>query len=82
MEIAVKLFGPAAQRVAAREVRVTLNGERAACAALKKALAQAHPALAEVIAASRLAVNYEFAADDDVVSGGDEVALIAMVSGG
>jgi molybdopterin converting factor small subunit len=82
MQVAVKLFGPAAQRVGAREVRVTLEGERATCQALRAALARAAPALGEILPMSRFAVNQEFAGDDDLVSGGDEVALIAMVSGG
>ena len=82
MQVVVKLFGPAAQRVGAREVRVMLAAERATCGALRAALAEAAPVLGDLLPASRFAVNQEFAADDDSVSGGDEVALIAMVSGG
>ena len=82
MRVTIKLFGPAAQRVGTREVGVTVEGERASCAAVKRALEAATPALADVIPASRLAVNHEFAGDDDTVAPGDEVALIAMVSGG
>jgi molybdopterin converting factor small subunit len=82
MQVAVKLFGPAAQRAGSREVRVMLEGDRATCAALRAALAAAAPALADLLAASRFAVNHEFAGDDDPVGAADEVALIAMVSGG
>lgn len=78
----VKLFGPAAQRAGTRQVRLTLVGDSATCAAVKSALSAAAPALADVLPASRLAVNHEFAADDAPVSAGDEVALVAMVSGG
>jgi molybdopterin converting factor small subunit len=80
--VVVKLFGPAAQRVGAREVRVTLDDGHATCAVLRAALAKAAPALRDILAASRFAVNQEFAGDDDAVSADDEVALIAMVSGG
>ena len=82
MVVTVKLFGPAAQRVGAREVPLTLPGERVSCAQLRAALAAARPAIADLLPASRFAVNQEFAADEDGVSAGDEVALIAMVSGG
>ena len=82
MRVTVKLFGPAAQRAGAREAAVTLEPGRATCGDVKLALTRAVPAVADLIPASRLAVNQEFAADDDVVSSGDEVALVALVSGG
>ena len=82
MQVAVKLFGPAAQRVGAREVSVVLADDRATCASLRAALAEAAPALGDILPASRFAVNQEFAGDDDPVCAADEVALIAMVSGG
>ena len=82
MQVAVKLFGPAAQRVGSREVRITLEGERPTCQDLRAALAHAQPSLGDMLPASRFAVNQEFAGDNDPVRAGDEVALIAMVSGG
>ena len=82
MRVTVKLFGPAAQRAAAREAVVTLEPGRATCGHLKSALARTVPAIADLVPASRFAVNQEFAADDVVVSADDEIALIAMVSGG
>ena len=82
MRVTVKLFGPAAQRAGAREVTVATGEGPATCAQLKAALARATPQIADLLPASRLAVNQEFAADEDVVSAGDEIALIAMVSGG
>ena len=82
MRVTVKLFGPAAQRAGAREVAVTLDGQRATCGGLKAALGRQVPAVADLLPASRFAVNQEFAADEDEISPDDEVALIAMVSGG
>ena len=82
MQVVVKLFGPAAQKAGAREVRVALDADRPTCASVRAALARAEPRLAGIVQAARLAVNHEFAGDDDRVSPGDEVALIAMVSGG
>ena len=82
MEVSVKLFGPAAQRTGARELRVTLEADRPTCAAIRAAMARAEPRLAGLLQTGRLAVNHEFAGDDDRVAPGDEVALIAGVSGG
>jgi molybdopterin converting factor small subunit len=82
MQVPIKLFGPAAQRAGSREIRVTLEGERPTCQDLRAALARAAPALGDMLPVSRFAVNQEFAGDDDPVRSGDEVALIAMVSGG
>ena len=82
MVIAVKLFGPAAQRVGAREVHVALDQDHATCRAIRAALAESAPAMGELLPASRFAVNHEFAGEDDPVRAGDEVALIGMVSGG
>jgi molybdopterin synthase catalytic subunit len=82
MQIAVRLFGPAAQRAGSRELRVTLEADRPTCAAVRAAMARAEPRLAGLLQTGRFAVNHEFAADDDRVSPGDEVALIAGVSGG
>ena len=82
MRVTVKLFGPAAQRAGAREAVVTLPQGGETCAALRAALAEQVPAIADLLAAGRVAVNQEFAADGDAVSAGDEVALIAGVSGG
>jgi molybdopterin converting factor subunit 1 len=82
MRVTVKLFGPAAQRAGTREVTVSVEATSVTCAELKAALSRAAPAIADLLAASRFAVNQEFAADDDSVSEKDEVALIAMVSGG
>lgn len=79
--ITVKLFGPQAQLAQARQVRLDL-AEVPTVGALRAALAEAKPALAPSLAASRVAVNHAFAADSDMISADDEVALIGMVSGG
>lgn len=50
--------------------------------ALRALLAARHPALAKVLPRCRLAVNQEFAGDDDPVPEGAEVAVIPPVAGG
>lgn len=82
MRVTVKLFGPEAAAAGRSDVAVDLPGERCDVAALRAALAAACPALADRVAAVRVAVNCEFAEDDDAVAGDDEVALIGQVSGG
>lgn len=81
MNIDVKLFGPQARLAGARALRVEL-GETPTVAQVRAALAEISPALAPSLAASRFAVNHEFANDADTVKATDEVALIGMVSGG
>ncbi len=81
MEFTVRLFGPGALAIGASSVAVTIEGE-ATCAALRKALIRDHPPLAALVKGGRLAVNHAFAAETQRVRAGDEIALIAMVSGG
>jgi MoaE-MoaD fusion protein len=82
MDVTIKLFGPAAQLAGVREMRLTVPTDRPTCAAIRAALGRAEPKLAALLQKGRLAVNHEFASDEDRVSPGDEVALIAGVSGG
>lgn len=82
MQIIVRLFGPAAQTVGRREIQLMLDEKRATCADLRAALAASEPALQALLPACRIAVNQEFAAEDQLLRAGDEVALIGMVSGG
>jgi len=81
MDVQVKLFGPQAVLAEARVVTVRV-GDGATGRDLRRALAQAVPALAQSLPGSRLAINHAYAADDQVVTAADEVALIGMVSGG
>ena len=60
-------------------VDVALN---ARVADLRRRLADHVPALAPLLARSALAVNEEFARDDQLLSPGAEVALLPPVSGG
>lgn len=50
--------------------------------AVRAALLEACPALAALLPRCRVAVGQAFAADDDAVPAGAEVALIPPVSGG
>ena len=84
MEIGVLLFGPAA--AAAGTHRLVVHAPSGAtCASILKSLAAAEPRLQPIVepeGAARLAVNHAFAPPQQVIQDGDEVALIAMVSGG
>lgn len=77
----MRLFGPGADAVGSSSVAVSIEGE-ATCADLRRALGAAYPPLAPLVQAGRLAVNHAFAADGQRVRATDEIALIAMVSGG
>jgi len=78
----VKLFGVLAQRAQTREATVDLDAGNATCAALRVALTERYPALAEALPACRFAVNHEIAAESMHLKPTDEVALIGLVSGG
>lgn len=78
------LFGPAAAALGGRDsVRVPLaTGGAATVAELGRAMRERFPALEPMVASGRFAINHSFAHDHDPIGPGDEIALIAMVSGG
>jgi len=80
VQIRVLIFGGAAALAGARSVTVEVDPPR--CDLVLDALGRTLPALRPQLASARLAVNHEFAAFDRPISPEDEVALIAMVSGG
>ncbi len=75
------LFGPAAIAVGRERVMLRVDAE-ATCEQVLIAMGACEPKLGPFVASGRLAVNHAFAPSDQVVREGDEVALIAMVSGG
>lgn len=77
----MKLFAVCRERAGKDRVRVVVGAE-ATVARLLEALAEAEPALAPVLPASRVAVNQAFAGLDQIVRAHDEVAVIPPVSGG
>lgn len=82
MRIDVLLFGPQAELAQTDRVAVQIDSADATVTLVMTELATAVPALAESLESSRLAVNHAYAASDDAITSGDEVALIGMVSGG
>ena len=72
----------AVAREAAGTDSETLPAAPASVGALREVLAARHPALARVLPRCRLAVEQEFARDEDPVPDGAEVAVIPPVSGG
>jgi molybdopterin converting factor subunit 1 len=81
MELRVLLFASAKEAVGAAEVK--LPASRASTVReLTAALAEAYPALAQLLPSSMIAVNQEYAEEDDLVGPSDEVALIPPISGG
>jgi molybdopterin converting factor small subunit len=82
MRVSVLLFGPQATLAGARSVEVDVESDSPTATDILTALHEAAPALTGSLTSSRLAVNHEFAAADQTIHHGDEVALIGMVSGG
>jgi molybdopterin converting factor subunit 1 len=81
MNVRVKLFAVAKQRIGRAEVDVALP-DAATVRQLRGAIVEQYPALADVLAHARLAVNSDYAADTTVISPMAEIAIIPPVSGG
>jgi molybdopterin converting factor subunit 1 len=79
--VTVLLFGAAADRAGTRQTEVDV-GATATLDELWPLLAERHPALSPMRDTLAFAVNGEYARGEDVVSPGDEVAVLPPVSGG
>jgi molybdopterin converting factor small subunit len=79
--ILVKLHARASELAGAAEADVSV-GSGASCAAVKRQLAERHPALAGLLASCALATDAEFLADDAPVGDAASLHLIPPVSGG
>lgn len=81
MTVHVRLFALARQIAGRPEVTLEL-AEPATVGALKRALADAYPALAPLLPNLMIAVAAEYAGDATAIPPGAEVAAIPPVSGG
>ena len=81
MIVRVRLFARARDLAGTDIVSVELT-PNAAIADLRRQLATQIPTLGSLLARSALAVNQEFAHDDDALTDDAEVALVPPVSGG
>lgn len=81
MNVRVKLFAVAKQRVGQSEIEVELPNA-ATVRQLRGAIVEQYPPLADVLAYARLAVNSEYAADAAVILPTAKIAVIPPVSGG
>jgi molybdopterin converting factor subunit 1 len=81
VKLTIKLFAVARQRVGRDSVEIELPAA-ATAGHLKSALAEQHPALADVLRHARLAVNNDYAPDTAPITPSSEIALIPPVSGG
>lgn len=81
MKVEVLLFALARDRAGRDTVSVEL-AEAACVGDLRTALAAAHPELADILSRSMIALDSDFAADTQPLSGAREIACIPPVSGG
>jgi molybdopterin synthase catalytic subunit len=77
----IYLFATLRDRARTRAIEVTLD-KPTTVAELRKIIAAQHATLAELLPQALVAVNQEFAFDEDAVSPENEVALFPPVSGG
>lgn len=79
----VLIFGPAAWEYGVGDVLVELSGGGPYTESqVREAIASQHRTLKRFVTSGRLAVNSRFADPDCGIQPTDEVALIALVSGG
>lgn len=80
MNVEVKLFASARERLGAEAIRVEVDGNTVGD--LRNALTAAYPELAPILQQSLFAINTDYADDATVIHVSDEVACIPPVSGG
>lgn len=81
MRLTIHLFAAAKQRAGASQWTLELP-ETATVAVLKAELGRQCPPIEPLLASSRMAVNGEYATDDQMLNASDELAVIPPVSGG
>lgn len=81
MTVTILLFAGLAERAHERQIQLTLP-EPATVRDLLEAVAQKHPALAPLLGSCFVSLNHEYAAPDQAIAPGDEIALLPPVSGG
>lgn len=79
--VRVLFFATLKDRAGLQETRLDLP-EGARVRQVRELLSQRFPALAEAVPSALVAVNREFAFDDDPIPLGAEIALFPPVSGG
>lgn len=82
MQIRILLFATLKDIAGQNNLTLTLPGDKATVADVRRALVAEHPNLEANVAAAIAAVNEEYAFDGEPVSEGDSVAFFPPVSGG
>ncbi len=81
MILTIRLFAIARELAGAPEIKVQLT-ESARVTDLKRAIGEHYPQLRPILERTMIAVNNDYAEEDQLLDDQDEVALIPPVSGG
>lgn len=81
MKINVQLFAAARERAGSGAVEVRLS-ENATVGALRSALVEQYPALADIAPHLHISIGDDYASDDMQLASSDRVACFPPVSGG
>lgn len=81
MDLELQLFAALRERAGRSELRLSGLPEGLSVSELKRALSAAHPELGSLLHVS-VVVGTRYAAADERIGAGDEVALLPPVSGG
>lgn len=82
MKLDILLFATLKDQVGDNRLSFTLHRDSATVADLRRALSERYPAARDNLKAAIASVNREYAADDDAIHDGDEIAFFPPVSGG
>jgi molybdopterin converting factor subunit 1 len=82
MQVKVLLFATLKEKAGTNRLTLDFDAEAVTLAAVKTALSEQFPEMADNLAIALAAVNEEYAFPEDAVTDGDEVAFFPPVSGG
>ncbi|TWU11109.1 MoaD/ThiS family protein [Allorhodopirellula heiligendammensis] len=81
-DLQVLVFGPQAHSVGTDRLHIADVHVPITASSLLSKISDAYPDLAASIGLSRIAINHQFAAPEQLISLDDEIALVGLISGG
>lgn len=81
MKIKVKLFAIHREKVGASEIELELE-RNTSVEKLRKLLVEKHPVLKNLESATIVSLNQKYAKGSDIITEGDDIALLPFIGGG
>ncbi len=81
MKITVELFAGIAEAVGTNQIEITLESP-ASCTSLRRWLETEYPHTTSLLSVSRIAINGQYANEEELLTEKDAIAILPPVSGG